>query len=72
MNFPAGILIGIWLCAVLTGFLWTNTDRYTLGQEVQKVIGVCEEKLARNEKCTFLIVPERSAPESSIIYEENE
>jgi hypothetical protein len=67
MNFPAGIIIGAWLCAVLAAFFWTNTDSYLLGQEVQKVIGVCEEKLPRNEKCTFMIVPE-----SKLIYGEEE
>lgn len=65
MNFPAGVLIGVWLCAVLTAFFWTSTDSYKLGQEAQKVIDVCEENLPRNEKCTFLIVPE-----SKLIYDE--
>ena len=59
-------VLGGYIVACLHSFLfWTGTEPYKLGQEVQKVINVCEEKLPRNEKCTFLIVPE-----SKLIYDE--
>ena len=64
-------VLGGYIVAFLQSFLfWTNTNSYELGQEVQKVIGICEEKLPRNEKCTFLIISERDAPESKLIYDE--
>ena len=64
-DFSGGIIVGYLLCVVIAVFFWPNTDSYKLGQEVQKVIDVCEEKLPRNEKCTFLI-----DPESKLIYDE--
>ena len=64
-DFSGGVIVGYLLCVVIAVFFWPNTDSYKLGQEVQKVIDVCEEKLPRNEKCTFLIVPE-----SKLIYDE--
>ena len=69
-DFTGGIIVGYAICAVFSVFFWTNTNYYELGQEVQKVIGICEEKLPRNEKCTFLIISERDAPESKLIYDE--
>ena len=63
-DFSGGVIVGYLLCVVIAVFFWPNTDSYKLGQEVQKVIDVCEEKLPRNEKCTFLIVPE-----SKLIYD---
>lgn len=67
-----GFALGYFVCAVLSVFFWTDTNSYKLGQEVQKVIGICEEKLPRNEKCTFMIVSERDVPESKLIYGESE
>ena len=64
-DFSGGVIVGYLLCVVIAVFFWPNTDSYKLGQEVQKVIDVCEEKLPRNEKCTFLIVPE-----SKLIYDD--
>ena len=64
-DFSGGVIVGYLLCVVIAVFFWPNTDSYKLGQEVQKVIDVCEEKLPRNEKCTFIIVPERK-----LIYDE--
>jgi len=69
-DFGGGVILGWLLCSVLAVFFWTDTDSYKLGQEVQKVIDVCEEKLPRNEKCTFLTISERDAPESKLIYDE--
>lgn len=65
MKFAGGCILGIVVTAFYSVFIWMNTAEYKLGQEVQKVIGVCEEKLPRNEKCTFLIVPE-----NKLIYDE--
>ena len=70
IKFAGGCIVGILVVGIYAPFHWTNTDSYKLGQEVQKVIDVCEEKLPRNENCTFLIVSERDAPESKLIYEE--
>ena len=61
-DFGGGVIVGYAICAVFSVFFWTNTNSYELGQEV---IDVCEEKLPRNEKCTFLIVPE-----NKLIYDE--
>ncbi len=66
-DFWGGIIVGYLLCTVVAVFFWTDTYSYKLGQEVQKVIGICEEKLPRNEKCTFLIVPE-----SKLVYGEDD
>lgn len=65
MKFVAGYLTGALFVAAFSAFFWTDTDSYKLGQEVQKVIDICEEKLPRNEKCTFMIVPE-----NKLIYDE--
>ena len=65
IKFAGGCIVGILVVGIYAPFYWTSTDSYKLGQEVQKVIDVCEEKLPRNEKCTFLIVPE-----SKLIYDE--
>jgi hypothetical protein len=67
MKIFIGFTLGFLVCAVLSTFFWQDTNSYTLGQEVQKVMGICEEKLPRNEKCTFMIVPE-----SKLIYGESE
>lgn len=64
-DFSGGVIVGYLLCVVIAVFFWPDTDSYKLGQEVQEVVDVCEEKLPRNEKCTFLIVPE-----SKLIYDE--
>lgn len=64
-DFGGGFIVGYLLCAIISIVFWPNTNFYKLGKEVQKVIDVCEEKLPRNEKCTFLIVPE-----SKLIYDE--
>ena len=64
-DFSGGVIVGYAICAVFSVLFWANTNSYELGVEVQKVIDVCEEKLPRNEKCTFLIVPE-----SKLIYDE--
>ena len=69
-DFGGGVIVGYAICAVFSVFSWTNTNSYELGVEVQKVINVCEEKLPRNEKCTFLVISERDAPESKLIYDE--
>ena len=66
-SFIIGYLFGALLLFIAATVYWPNTDSYKLGKEVQKVIDICEEKLPRNEKCTFLIVPE-----SKLIYGENE
>lgn len=74
-DFSGGFIVGYAICAVFSVFsifFWTNTNSYEMGVEVQKVIDVCEEKLPRNEKCTFLIVHNRPAPGSSMIYDEEE
>lgn len=68
-------LIGGFVLGLLAGFVIMSdsskqSPTYKLGKEVQKVIDVCEEKLPRNEKCTFLIISERDAPESKLIYDE--
>lgn len=65
--FIGGYLLGALLLFLGAIAYWPYTDSYLLGQEVQKVIDICEEKLPRNEKCTFLIVPE-----SKLIYGEGE
>lgn len=65
-----GVIVGYLLCAIISIVFWPNTKFYKFGQEVQKVIDVCEEKLPRDEKCTFLIISERDAPESKLIYNE--
>lgn len=64
-EFSFGYLTGALVIIVWATYYWPNTKEFKLGQEVQKVIDVCEEKLPRNEKCTFLIVPE-----SKLIYDE--
>ena len=64
-DFSGGVIVGYAICAVFSVFFWTNTNSYELGVEVKKVIDVCEESLPRNEKCTFLIVPE-----DKLIYDE--
>jgi len=64
-GFNVAILGGYIVACLQSFWFWTDTDSYKLGQEVQKVIDVCEEKLPRNEKCTFLIVPE-----NKLIYDE--
>lgn len=64
-DFGGGVVAGYLICLAITLVFWPNTKEFKLGQEVQKVIDVCEEKLPRNEKCTFLIVPE-----SKLIYDE--
>lgn len=58
MKFIAGYLLGALIVAIYAFYFWTDTPTFTLGEEVQKIIKVCEETLPRNEKCTFLIVPE--------------
>lgn len=65
MNLYFGCILGFLVCGIYSVLFWTSTEPYKLGQEVQKVIDVCEENLPRNEKCTFLVVPE-----SKLIYDE--
>jgi len=64
-EFSFGYLVGALVSIVWETYYWPNTEEFKLGQEVQKVIDVCEEKLPRNEKCTFLVVPE-----NKLIYDE--
>ena len=64
-DFGGGVIVVCVIYVTFSIFFWTNTISYESGVEVQKVIDVCEEKLPRNEKCTFLIVPE-----SKLIYDE--
>jgi len=69
-DFGGGIVVGALVIIVWATYYWPNTKEFKLGQEVQKVLDVCEEKLPRNEKCTFLIISERDAPEGKLIYDE--
>lgn len=64
-EFSFGYLAGALVIIVWATYYWPNTREFKLGQEVQKVIDICEEKLPRNEKCTFM-----SVPESKLIYDE--
>lgn len=55
-EFSFGYLVGALVSIVWATYYGPNTKEFKLGQEVQKVIDVCEEKLPRNEKCTFLVI----------------